>query len=720
MLVSGAVTVIITALFLLFGQSAVPTAAAFGASVLLLGLALRKRLSRFYTVVFAGVCILAVSLANFLFLKIYELPAYEFAKTSHDVIAYVCELPQNLSDDYYFYVFKTVSSDGKDKSVKFTLTSTTDMYELYDTVAFENAEFSKVGTKASEKAYTDKAFLKLSYYGESELLFKKSPTPYYYCLKIKAGFISNMEKYLSSSSAALLTGMTFGDKSELPLSLKKAFSTCGVSHILAVSGLHVSLWCGVLFSILKLFGASDRLKSIIPTVFLLLLCTVSAFTPSVVRASLMSGLVFIAPFFNRRADTLNSLGFAITVILALDPYTLINPSFVLSVLATAGVAFAAFAETVIKKPTLKRRLTRKLYEFFVSGTLVSVCASIFTLPACAYYFKSFSIVAPLANFFVVTPSFYAMVTGVFLSAMAFIPLKQLEGVLGVLFSVPEAIERFIALAVRIIAKIPFASLPAGILTVAAVLISAALAAVTYYIFFVLHRKKGVLRVVSSLLCAALFIASLFLEILPLSINRKITVVSSEGLPAVITQTGREIALLGVPQSAGVVSEFLPQTDAQKFTYLYVTDDSLTYSDFAEYVHDYEPLCIVSASDAFKNCENLSLETGCPAPTCEKEFSVGRKIYVETVDTNDFLYAIISTDKTSVAVSFSEYNDISFADGRGDIAVICESQAEDFDIFCETLVICTASGMSESKKAMLSDNCRRLVVLSEGESVTINI
>lgn len=720
MLVSGAVTVIITALFLLFGQGAVPTAAAFGASVLISGVALRKKFKRFYALLFAGVFIVTVSLADFLFLKIYEFPANEFAKSSHNVIAYVSELPQKSSEDYYFYVFKTVSADGEDESIKFTLTSKTGIYELYDTVSFENASFSKVGKTASEKAYTDKVFLKLSYYGEEELLFKKSPTPYYYCLKAKAGFVSNMEEYLSSSSAALLTGMTFGDKSELPLSLKKAFGACGVSHILAVSGLHVSLWCGVLFSILKLFGVNDKLKSIISAVFLLLLCTVSAFTPSVVRASLMSGLVFIAPFFDRRADTLNSLGFAVTFILALDPYTLLNPSFVLSVLATAGVAFAAFAETVIKKPVLKRRLTRKLYEFFVSGTLVSVCASIFTLPACAYYFSSFSIVAPLANLFVVTPSFYAMVTGVLLSAVAFIPINGLCGVLRVLFLIPEAIESFVAFAVRLIAKMPFANLPADVLTVAAVLLSAALAGIIYYIFFVLRLKKGALRVVSCLLCGALFTASPFLGILPISINRKITVVSAEGLPAVITETGKETALLGLSQSSAAVSDFLPQTNAVDFTYLYVTGDSLTYSDFKEYVHDYEPLCIVSSSDAYETCRSLCAKTGAPEPTEEKAFYAGEKIYVEAVDTSDFLYAIISTDKASVVVSFSEYNDTSFIDGHGDIAVICEAQAEGFDIFCDTLVICTTSGMSESEKERFSNNCRRLVVLSDGESITINI
>lgn len=723
MLVSGAVTVIITALFLLFGQGALPTAAALGVSVLFLSLLLKKKFRRYYVLLFAGACVVFVSLFDILFYKALEKPAKAFSYNEHDVIAYVSALPEKASEDRYIYTFKTVRSDGEKYRISFSFECETKEYELYDTVAFYGADFSFFEGSLTEKAYTDKVFLTLSEYISSELLFEKSPTPYYYCLKLKDGCISNMKEYMTSSSAALLTGMTFGDKAELPLSLKNAFKACGVSHILAVSGLHVSLWCSVLLSVLKLFGASDKIKSILSLLFLLLLCTLSAFTPSVVRAALMSGLILIAPFFDRRADTVNSLGFAVTLILVSDPYLLLNPSFVLSALATAGVAFSSFVEKKIPKPILKSRLKRKLYDFFVSGTLVSISASVFTLPACAYFFKSFSIVAPLANLFVVTPSFYAMVTGMFLSLAAFIPVKALTSLLNVLFFVPEAIEKFISFAVRVIAKFPYASLPANTLTVAAVIISVGLTSAAIYVFFILHRGGKAIKITSCVFCAAICLISPFTNILPTQINRELTVISSYGYPVAVTRSGKDIALFGIPQSTESVSKvksLLPTSKAQSFTYFFMMYVNVGYYDFRPYIHDYGPLNIAVSSDAFDKCAALCESTGAVYPKTLDAFSPGDKIYAEAIDTESLRCVIISSPKKRVTVSFSKFNSYSYVDTETDIAVIGEKEAMRFDGFCDTLIVCTYTGLSEEAREALLQNCNSLTVLSDGEGVTVNI
>lgn len=721
MLVSGAATVIATALFLLLGQKTAVCGAAFGVSVILFSVILKKRLKKFYTFLFFGLCFILVCTSCTVFFNIYEAPAESFSKKSHDVTAYVCELPKSITSELSEYTFKIRRSDGENVSFKFTVTADNGLYELYDTVSFKNASFSYFDGDLSEKAYTEKIFLSLEESAAADFLFKKSPTPYYYCLKFKDGCISNMRKYLSGDSAALLSGMAFGEKSDLSDSLRSAFKACGVSHILAVSGLHVSLWCGILAAFLGLIGLESKAKSVISGLFLIFLCTVSAFTPSVVRASLMSGLTFFAPFFKRRPDSVNSLGFAVTVILILNPYIILNPSFVLSALATAGVIFSTFASNILPRPKLKGKFKNKLYDFFVSGTLVSICSTVFTLPACAYFFKSFSLLSPLANLFIVQPSFYAMASGVFEAFISFLPLPI--SFLKVIFYIPEYILKFISLAVRFISKIPYACVPAGPLTVVAILLFVGLAVGIYFLFPQKTKLHRVIKCFLCVLCAVSVFASSFIYLLPIRLNDELTVVSSSGYPVAVVRSGDEYALFGVPKGSAALRETksaLPATKNQALTYFTVMYKDVYSKGFTDILHGFFPENTLAVSSALSNTTVQCEKIGANKPTHLNKFRINEKIYAEIVDTNGECYVIISSGKARSAVSFSKYNNQAYAEKRCNTVVICESEASEFNSFCNELIVCTYKGMLSKDKERLKNYCNKLTVLREGESKTVTI
>lgn len=719
MLVSGAATVIATALFLLSGQGAAVLGAALGVSVILFSVIFKKRLKKFHSILFFGVCVMLACIASTAFFYIYEAPAKAFSQSPHNVTAYVCELPKAITSELSEYTFKMQRSDTDGNKMKFTVTDDAGLYELYDTVSFKNASFSYFDGDLTEKAYTEKIFLSLEESSDADYLFKKSPTPYYYCLKFKEGCILNMRKYLSGDSAALLSGMTFGEKSDLSDSLRDAFKACGVSHILAVSGLHVSLWCGILAAFLRLLGLKDKSKAVVSVLFLIFLCTVSAFTPSVVRASLMSGLAFFAPFFKRRPDTVNSLGFAVALILLLNPYISLNPSFVLSALATAGVAFSTFAENALPRLQLHGRFKNSLYDFFVSSTLVSVCSSVFTLPACAYFFKSFSLLSPLANLFVVQPSFYAMVTGAFETLLSFLPLPY--GFLKVIFYVPEYILKFISLAVRLISKIPYACVPAGPLTVTAILLFIGAAVGIYFLF---PQKTKLYRAVKAslcVLCAALVFASSFTYLLPIGLNEELTVISSSGYPVAVVRRGGEYALFGVPKSSAALRETknaLPTTKNQRLTYFTVMYKEVYSKSFTDILHTFFPENTLAVSSALSNTAVQCEKIGANKPKHLNNFYINEKIYAEIVDTYGKCYVIISSGKMRSAVSFSKYNNRDYTEKRCNTVVICESEAAEFNSFCDELIVCTYKGMLSRDKERLKNYCNKLTVLRDGESKTV--
>lgn len=723
MLISGAVAVVATALFLLFGQNALLWVAVLGVSVAAFSLIFKKRLKKFYAFLFIGICFASVAFANFIFYYIHEAPAKEFSDSSHNVIAYVCELPEEVNSEYTEYTFKAERSDGEKCRLRFTFFAKSGSYKLYDTVSFKTAVFSYFDGNLNEKAYTEKVFLTLSESASEDLLFKKSPTPYYYCLRFKEKCISVMKEKLSFDSAALLSGMVFGEKSDLSNSLRNAFKVCGVSHILAVSGLHVSLWCGILAALLRLLGLSEKTKNAISVVFLIFLCTVSAFTPSVIRASFMSGLTFAAPFFRRRPDALNSLGFAVTLILILNPYILLNPSFVLSALATAGVLFSSFAEGLIKRPKLKGKFKNKVYDFFASGALVSVCSSLFTLPACAYFFKSFSLIAPFANIFVVEPSFYAMLSGMVLTLLSFLPFSFADGIFKALFLIPEFILKFISLAVRLISEIPYACVPANMLTAAGMLLSVVAGLFVYFTLGKNAKRFRVLRRFSYIFFALVFCFSGFLYLLPVKANRKLTVISSSGYPVAAVRCGGEYALFGVPKSKSSLGEtknYLPQTSEQALTHFVIMYKTVNSDSFTEIEHGYFPENTVAVSGALSAATELCAKIGAKMPVYTDKFTVNKKIYAEIVDTYGNNYVIIASDDTGVAVSFSDYNDVSLLGKKFETLVICENQAKEFNSFCKTLVVCSYEGLPRKTKETLEHYCEKLVVLVDGEAVTVTL
>jgi len=143
------------------------------------------------------------------------------------------------------------------------------------------------------------------------------------------------EKVLGEERGAYVSGVMFGDKSNLNSDTKSAFRRAGISHILAVSGLHV----GILIAIINILLKKVKRKLRLPILwgFIILLVVGSGFSPSVLRASLMAGIYLVADSLGYRYNMLNSLMVAGSIILMAVPYHLFNIGFLLSFTATLGI-----------------------------------------------------------------------------------------------------------------------------------------------------------------------------------------------------------------------------------------------------------------------------------------------------------------------------------------------------------------------------------------------
>jgi competence protein ComEC len=247
--------------------------------------------------------------------------------------------------------------------------------KLFDVVSLYEAEASILKNEKNRfdtTSFSDGIFLFASSLGY-DVLDEADKTPYYYCIKLKAFVTQRVSEYLEANETGFLNGMLFGDKSQIDDETLQDFRYSGVAHLLAVSGLHTSLWCGLISGLLGAFIKDKRKVGIICILFLFLFCIISGFTPSILRASFMMALVFIAPFFNKEQDTLNSLGFAVVAISLLNPYVVISPSFLLSASATLGILFLNGKSELITNFTKK---IKNVYLMkFVNYLVLSVAIS---------------------------------------------------------------------------------------------------------------------------------------------------------------------------------------------------------------------------------------------------------------------------------------------------------------------------------------------------------
>ena len=153
-------------------------------------------------------------------------------------------------------------------------------------------------------------------------------------------FVSHLPAYvrLSTDDAAMLAAMLFGDKPALSEDLRSGFERTGTFHLFVVSGLHVALFTGVLFWLLRKLRLPEVPATMLTLVLALGYALLTGFGVPSQRALAMSAVYLIARVLDRHGSGLNALGAAVLLILVGDPRALYESSFQMTSLVILGVA----------------------------------------------------------------------------------------------------------------------------------------------------------------------------------------------------------------------------------------------------------------------------------------------------------------------------------------------------------------------------------------------
>ncbi|MCH5328633.1 MAG: ComEC/Rec2 family competence protein [Coprobacter sp.] len=202
---------------------------------------------------------------------------------------------------------------------------------------------------------------------------------------------------LQEESLALLNALLLGNTDMITSHRREAFSEAGLSHILAVSGLHTGIiwWllAGLFYPLTRLNLSRLRYPFLIAGLWVY--AFVTGLSPSVVRACIMATFILTGSLIRRKVNLLNSLFAAAFFMLLYQPYYLFDIGFQLSYLAVLSIAL--FYPVIARKVMGKSAFRNK-----IAGILtVSLAAQIGTLPVAAYYFHTVPILFLFTNMLVV-------------------------------------------------------------------------------------------------------------------------------------------------------------------------------------------------------------------------------------------------------------------------------------------------------------------------------
>lgn len=225
--------------------------------------------------------------------------------------------------------------------------------------------------------------------------------------RFRLNLIRKVSETMPAETAGFYRAILLGDRSCIPPDTSDAFAAIGLSHILALSGLHVVLVAGGIRWLLgtfkmacakavigafgqgqrsgiRVFAFSPLVDLALTAVSLMTYATITGGAPSVLRASFMFLSALAAPVMGRCASSMNALWLSAFLILLFDPQSLFDTGFQLSFLATWGI--------------LKyNRRFQNLIPWCPAEVMMTLSSQLGTLPILAGTFGRFSIVSFLAN-----------------------------------------------------------------------------------------------------------------------------------------------------------------------------------------------------------------------------------------------------------------------------------------------------------------------------------
>lgn len=231
---------------------------------------------------------------------------------------------------------------------------------------------------------------------------------------------SYVSRNFDYETASVCYAMFAGDKDYVSPDTEESFRKSGLTHILCVSGMHLSIITGMFYSLFSFLSVHKRTKCIL---IIIICCVYTAFTGfslSTTRACIMCILSFLALMSGRKTDAYSALFFSFLLISIISPYSVLDISLLLSFTSCLGI--------ITFNDTFRFKASSSLFKRFLASTADSLFANLgavlFTMPIVCYSFGGVSNLSVITTFIVMIPCQYLLTLLVILVLL--FPLKFTE------------------------------------------------------------------------------------------------------------------------------------------------------------------------------------------------------------------------------------------------------------------------------------------------------
>lgn len=397
-----------------------------------------KKLRKYKFVIFTSLAV-AVYIVSFIFTQSIYINAENKYENQTKISGVVCQTPQET--DYAFtyiiklnnenYKIRYVSEDNKMfREGDIVSGVVTRNNEKFKDVFFENSLSSKIYFTffEDENTFIDKT-------GEMNSFYKGLGA-------VKNWFSDIVDTYLPGESGAIAKAMIIGDKSEISDTTINNFNYAGTSHLLVISGLHLTLWSIGLMNFIEKFSKFRKYTVAVGLFCLFLYSALTGFSVSVIRAGAMIGAVILGKALQRDADSINSIGVALAFILVINPYATLSSALWFTTLSTLGIL--TLANNVIFKLKTNSRYKKIMHNstlyFLVTTVIISISTTIFTLPVFVVKVGLLPIASFISNIVMIESALALMVLTVMGAILHSIGLNFIA---EILFIITGAITNFL-------------------------------------------------------------------------------------------------------------------------------------------------------------------------------------------------------------------------------------------------------------------------------------
>lgn len=313
--------------------------------------------------------------------------------------------------------------------------------------------------------------------------------------------LKNIEAAFPEDVVGFVEALFLGERSKLDYETQTALKVSGIQHIVAVSGLHVTILYGLLSTLVL---HRRRIVLIVSVPILFLFAAVVGFTPSVTRACIMQVLFIIAEVAFQEYDPPTALSFSALVMLIINPMSITSVSFQLSIGCMIGII--AFSERI--KCWIQSRkwfgsakgkgIIPRAKRWACASVTVALSAMIITTPLVAYYFGVVSLIGILINLLTlwcVSFIFYGVILCVALNFVNF-------GVAAFLARIIAWPVRYVVMIAKLGSKLPLSA----VYTESKYIVIWLVVCYVLLVVFLLLKKKHTLTLFSC--CAILLVLAL--------------------------------------------------------------------------------------------------------------------------------------------------------------------------------------------------------------------